>query len=132
MNIEQEEVTVNNPATGTTQVTQSTKEVASHADVTEAKAAKKNQIIWYIAGAINALLALRILFLLLGAREVGFATILYSITNPFTALFQGVFASPAVSGAYFDSAAVLAILIYSLLAWGLSALLDVVSRPAPQ
>ena len=131
MDSRQEEVIIEDPATVTTQVTQSTQQIASQGEVVEAKAAKKNQVIWYILGILNILLALRVVFLLLGARQVGFATTLYALTNPFVAPFKGIFASAALSGAYFDSAAVLAIVIYTLVAWGLSALIDVLHRPAP-
>lgn len=131
MDTQHEETIIENPAAGVTQVRQSTQEIASPVEVAEASTAKKNQVIWYIVGIINSLLLLRIVFLLLGARDTGFATILYALTDPFVALFKGIFASPALSGAYFDSAAVLAIVIYSLIAWGLSSLLNVAKRPAP-
>jgi hypothetical protein len=130
MDTRQEEVVVTDPVTGETQASQTIRHTASQGEVLEAKAQKKNQVLWYIAGIINILLALRLVFLLFGARQVGFASALYSITNPFVAPFKGIFASPSTSGSYFDSGAVLAIVIYALLAWGLSALIDVLGRPA--
>jgi len=131
MDTQQEETIIEDPSSGVTQVRQTTQEVASPHEVANAKTAKKNQVVWYIVGIIDAILLLRIIFLLLGAREVGFATILYAITDPFVTLFQGIFASPALSGAYFDSAAVLAIVIYTLIAWGIASLINVMNRPAP-
>lgn len=83
-------------------------------------------IVWFIFGLIEVLLILRIIFLLLGARANGFAAFLYTLTAPFVAPFRGIFPAPAAAGAYFDSAAVLALIIYALLAWGATTLVEVI------
>lgn len=126
-----EEVVTQDPSTGSAQASQTTQQVASNEDVEAARADKKDQIVWYILGIINVLLVLRIVFLLLGAKDVGFASLLYSVTQPFVSLFNGIFPTPAASGSYFDTAAVLAIVVISLLGWGISTLINVMSRPAP-
>jgi uncharacterized protein YggT (Ycf19 family) len=126
-----EEVVIQDPATGSSQVSQTTQQVASDAEMKAARADKKNQIVWYVLGLINILLLLRIVFLLLGAKDVGFASLLYVITEPFVSLFKGIFPAPTAGGAYFDTAAILAIVVLSLLAWGISALINVMNRPAP-
>jgi uncharacterized protein YggT (Ycf19 family) len=131
MDTVKEEVVVQDPETGTTQASQTTQQVASPEEVKVAKAEKKNQIVWYIIGVINALLVLRLLFLLFGAKNVGFASLLYSVTDPFVSLFKGIFAAPKFDGAYFDTAALLAIVVLSLVGWGIAALIDVMHRPAP-
>ncbi len=132
MDIQQKEVVTENQAAGITEVTQTSQQTASPIEVKTAKAEKKNQVVWYVIGVINALLVLRLLFLLLGARNVGFSSFLYSITNPFVNLFNGIFAVPKFEGgAYFDTAAVLAIIVLTLVGWGLSALIDVMHKPAP-
>lgn len=92
---------------------------------TEYQGQRTNQFIWYVAGVINALLALRIIFLALGARETGFTSFLYSLTAPLSAPFRGIFPAPIVEGAYFDTASLVAIIIYSLIAWGIQSLIDV-------
>jgi uncharacterized protein YggT (Ycf19 family) len=126
-----EEVVVQDPSTGATQATQTVQQVASPQEVKVAKAEKKNQVVWYIIGIINALLILRIVFLMLGAKNVGFASMLYSITNPFVSLFKGIFPAPVAGGSYFDTAAILAIVVLSLLGWGISALINLMHKPAP-
>jgi uncharacterized protein YggT (Ycf19 family) len=131
MDVQQREVILEDPANGVTEVSKSTQQVASSGEVAEARTNKKNQVIWYIVGIINALLVLRLIFLVLGARSVGFANVLYSITDPFVSLFKGVFPAPQVDGAYFDTAALLAIVIISLLGWGISSFINVANRPAP-
>lgn len=130
MDTQKEEVIVQDPSTGVTQATQSTSQTLSKNEAEEIKAIKKNQILWYIVGVINTLLALRIVFLLLSAREAGFTNVLYSLTNFLVIPFKGIFASPSASGSYFDSAAVLAIVIYTIIAWGLSALINVLTQPS--
>lgn len=131
MDTVKEEVVVQDPATGSTQVSETVQQVATPTEVKSAKADKKNQVIWYVVGVINAFLILRLAFLLLGAKNTGFASFLYSITDPFVNLFKGIFAAPKFDGSYFDTAAVLAIVIISLLGWGIAALIDVMHRPAP-
>lgn len=126
-----EEVIVEDPATGSSQVSQTTQQVASPTEVKVSRANKKDQVVWYIIGIINVLLVLRVVFLLLGARDAGFASFLYSLTAPFVSLFTGIFPAPTVDGAYFDTAAILAIVVFSLLGWGISKLIDVMHRPAP-
>jgi hypothetical protein len=126
-----EEVVEQDADTGSTQTTQTVQQVASHEEVKAAKADKKNQVVWYIVGIINVLLVMRLLFLLLGAKNTGFASFIYSVTNPFVNAFKGIFAAPSFEGSYFDTAALLAIVVISLLGWGVAALIDVMQRPAP-
>lgn len=85
---------------------------------------KLSQLIWFIFGLIELLLAIRILLLLLGARLVGFAGSIYDLSRVFVAPFQNIFPSPSVSGAYFDSAAILAMIVWGLVAWGITALIE--------
>jgi hypothetical protein len=131
MDTYRKEVVTQDPVAGVTEVQQTSQHIASPAEVAEARTEKKNQVVWYIVAFIDALLIMRMLFLLLGARSVGFANILYSVTAPFTALFKGIFPTPHVQGSYFDTAAVLAIVVVTLLGWALSSLINLVNRPAP-
>lgn len=113
-----------------TTVTEQVSTTTPHAVAKEAGANKANQIVWFIFGIINTLIGIRIVFLLLDAREVGFTSFHYSITNPFVAPFRGIFPAPSVDGSYFDTAAFVAAIIFTLLAWGITALIDVARRPA--
>ena len=128
----QEEIVRTSPVTGTT--TQVTRVTDSSVDpnlaTKEARVAKHNQVIWYIVGIINIILALRLVFSLLGARTTGFADFLYSVSDPLVAPFRGIFPAVQASGSYFDTAALVAIVVYTLIAWALAALLDLIERPA--
>ena len=131
MDTVKEEVVVNDPSTGSTQASQTVQHIASPEEMKSARADKKNQVVWYVVGIINTLLVLRIVFFLFGARDVGFASLLYSITGPFVSLFKGIFSSPAAGSSYFDTASLLAIVVLSLIGWGVSELINLIQRPAP-
>lgn len=82
------------------------------------------RVVWYIAGVIIALLAIRVILLMLGAnREAGFVDFIYAISGIFAAPFAGIFPAPTYGGQFFfDSASVVAIIVYALIAWGIAKL----------
>lgn len=82
-----------------------------------------HRVVWYIAGIIIALLALRFIMFLLGANNsAGFVQFIYSITWVFAAPFYGIFPQPAYGRFGLDSASLVAIVIYALIAWGIAQL----------
>jgi uncharacterized protein YggT (Ycf19 family) len=89
---------------------------------------KITQLVWYVTGLINVVLAIRIFFLLFDAQTSGFTGFLYNITAPFVSPFAGIFPAPGQGSTYFDTAALLAIIIYSLIAWGIVTLIRIVSN----
>lgn len=79
------------------------------------------RIIWYIAGFIMTFLVLRIVLLLLAANQGNFfVDLVYGIGGFFAAPFSGIFGSPTFGQSFFDSASLVAIVVYALLAWGLA------------
>lgn len=79
------------------------------------------RIIWYVAGFIMTFLALRIVLLLLAANQGNFfVDLVYGIGGFFAAPFAGIFGSPAYGEAFFDTASMVAIVVYALLAWGIA------------
>lgn len=89
-----------------------------------------SRIVWYIAGFIIALLAIRILLLILGAnRDSGFVDFIYALSGMFAAPFAGIFPAPTYGQFFFDTASVVAILVYALVAWGVGKLFTI-NRPA--
>jgi len=86
------------------------------------------QLVWFVVGFINVLLTLRIVFLLFSARSSGFTGFLYNITSPFTLPFVGIFPVPGQVDTFFDTAALVAIIIYSLIAWGIVTLINIISN----
>ncbi len=78
------------------------------------------QIVWYILGLLEALLAFRLILKLLAANSsAGFTSFIYGVTWPFTAPFLNVFRVTKVSGSVFEWTTVLAMLVYWLIAFAI-------------
>lgn len=78
------------------------------------------QIVWYVLGLLEALLAFRFALKLLGANpDAGFTYFIYSITHIFAAPFLSVFRRTQVGGSVFEWTTLLAIFVYWLLAYGI-------------
>jgi hypothetical protein len=89
------------------------------------------QVVYIIAGAIEIVLAFRFVLKLLGANaEAGFVSLVYNVSAPFMAPFNNVFDSAKASGAFFEWNAILAIIVYAVLAWGIAALINALAPHA--
>jgi hypothetical protein len=78
------------------------------------------QIVWYILGLLEALLAFRFILKLLGANPAaGFSSFVYNVSYPFAAPFLNVFGITKVEGSIFEWTTLLAMLVYGLVAWGI-------------
>jgi uncharacterized protein YggT (Ycf19 family) len=87
------------------------------------------QVVWYIAGILEALLAFRFALKLLGANSsAGFTSFIYQATYPFTAPFLNVFRVSRVEGSVFEWTTLLAMLVFWLVAQGVVRLL-VIGKP---
>ncbi len=51
-----------------------------------------------------------------------------NISNPFTAPFFGIFPTTGEPTGYFDTAALVAMIIYSLIAWGIATLVKIIGE----
>ena len=86
------------------------------------------RVVWFVFGAIEVFLALRFVLTLLGANaEAGFVQFIYSVSDVFMAPFNAIFSTGSVSGATLEWSVLVAIAVYALIAWGLVALIGVVS-----
>lgn len=75
------------------------------------------QIVWYILGLLEVLLAFRFVLKLLGANAAaGFTSFIYGITYPFAAPFLSVFKISKVEGSVFEWTTLLAMFVYWLIA----------------
>lgn len=78
------------------------------------------QIVWYILGILEVILAFRFVLKLFGANSTaGFTSFIYGITYPFAAPFLSVFKITDVNGSIFEWTTLLAMLVYWLIAWGI-------------
>lgn len=75
-------------------------------------------IIYYLTGALGILLLLRIILSLFGANpENQFAQVIYNLSAPFVAPFANLFSTPRLGASQLDVNALVALLVYALLAW---------------
>jgi hypothetical protein len=85
------------------------------------------RVIWFIAGVVITLLALRFIFVLFGANpNNGFVNFIYTVSHPFAAPFFGIFNYTQHYGtARFEGSTLIAIAVYALIAWGLARLVTI-------
>lgn len=78
------------------------------------------QIVWYILGAIEALLAIRFILKLLGANPAaGFTSFIYDVSYVFVAPFLNVFQVTQAQSSVLEWTTLLAMVVYYLIAWGI-------------
>jgi len=88
-----------------------------------------SQVIWYILGVIEILLAMRFVLKFIGANvTAGFTQFIYAISAPFAGSFMNVVNPSQIGQSVFDWSILLAMSIYALVAWGAIKLL-VMSKP---
>jgi hypothetical protein len=82
------------------------------------------QIVWYILGIIEVLLAFRFVLKLLGANSTaGFTSFVYGVTYIFATPFLNVFRVSRIEGSIFEWTTLLAMFVYLVLAYGIIKLL---------
>lgn len=81
------------------------------------------RVVYYIGGVIIAIIALRFIFQLLGAAEGNpFVDFIYGLSAMFVWPFDGIFGEPTYGFSHFDSAALVAMVIYGLVTVGIAKL----------
>jgi hypothetical protein len=86
---------------------------------------RATQIVWYLLGLIEVILAFRFFLRLFAANpSAGFSSFIYAISYPFAAPFISVFGLTKVEGSAFEWTTLLAMLVYGLIAWGIVKLLS--------
>ncbi len=91
---------------------------------------KATQLIWLLLGLLEAAIALRVIFKLLGVNEANsFATLLYSITGFFLAPFASLAKAPAAGGSVLEVSSIIAMIVYLLIGWALERIVYVLILP---
>jgi len=81
---------------------------------------KVTQLIWLFLGLLEAAIALRVVFKLIGVNaENAFASFLYSVTDIFVAPFASLTGAPAAGGMVLEISSVIAMIVYALVFWAL-------------
>ena len=81
------------------------------------------RIIYYILGVLEVLLAIRLMFKLLGANpSSSFVSYVYAISQGLLVPFNAIFRSAATQGiettAILEPGTIIAMVVYALIAWG--------------
>lgn len=111
-----------------TPATEQTKRVQTES-AADPKATMQN-IVWYIAGLVEILLAVRLVLKLLGANTASsFVSAIYSASGVLTAPFDSIFGvSRSTAGqtqSVFEPSILVAVVVYALVAWGIVKLITI-------
>jgi uncharacterized protein YggT (Ycf19 family) len=85
------------------------------------------QFVYWIFGLLEGLIAIRLILKALGANpSAGFSEFIYGITAPLVAPFVGLFTNPSYQGTVLELSSIVALIVYTLLAWVIAKLLWIV------
>jgi hypothetical protein len=78
------------------------------------------QVVWYILGLIEILLAFRFVLKFLAANpDAGFSSFIYAVTYVFAAPFLSVFRVTQIAGSVVEWTTILAMFVYWVVAYGI-------------
>ena len=81
---------------------------------------KATQLIWLLLGILEALLALRVIFKLIGVNPANtFATLLYKVTDIFVAPFASLTGAPSAGDMVLEISTIIAMIVYALIFWAI-------------
>ncbi len=87
-------------------------------------------IVGFVVGVADILIAARFLGKLLGASsQSAFVNFIYQVSSPLVAPFKGIFANAGSSSNSFETASLVAIVVYAVLGWGLVMLIRIITAP---
>jgi len=97
------------------------------------KSQTSEYLVYYILGAVEILLAFRLVLKLMGASiSSAFVSFIYGLTGLFIIPFEGIFQSSVSQGiettSVLEPATLVAMIVYALLAWGLVKLVRIFSK----
>jgi uncharacterized protein YggT (Ycf19 family) len=116
------------PATLVTPVT--TSSTSRTAIQTEGSSTNRTiQIIWWVVGFIDVLIAIRFLLKLFGANPAPFVRFMYDLTWPLVAPFHGIFNTAQEGRSILEPESLVAMAIYALIGWGIVSLIRLMRRP---
>lgn len=90
------------------------------------------QVIWYILGIIEVVLAFRVILKLLGANTYsGFTSFIYAVSNPLVLPFAGILGVTGISAMVLEWSTLIAMAVYAILAYGIVAFFQLVKPTNP-
>ena len=126
---ERQETTVQETEASADGNRQVVREQTTHSNTADTKTTTSN-VVYYVLGVIEVLLALRFIMKLLGANPgSGFVDFIYDFSGVFIAPFTGIFSRATTTGvettSIFEPETLIAGLVYWLIAWGIVKLMSV-------
>ncbi|MHB9111055.1 MAG: YggT family protein [Thermoleophilia bacterium] len=91
-----------------------------------------NGIIWLLLGVLEVIIGMRVVLKLLAANpDNGFANSIYRVARAFVWPFFGLVAEPtSTSGSVLEVGSIIAMVVYLLIAWGITRLVYLVMKPS--
>lgn len=90
---------------------------------------RREQIVYFIFGVIEALIIIRVILRLLAANpDAAFTSLIYTLTAPLIAPFEGVFPTPHSNGSVLELSSLLAVIVYALLAYLIVRMIEIFTR----
>jgi hypothetical protein len=91
------------------------------------------QVIWFILGVIEVVLAFRVILKMLGANAgSGFTDFIYAVSNPLALPFAGIVGITGGAVNYIEWSTLIAMAVYAIVAYGIVALLQFAKPTNPQ
>jgi predicted ATPase len=87
-------------------------------------------VVGFIVGVVDIFIVARFLGKLLGASaQSAFVNFIYQASSPLVAPFTGIFGNTGTRTNTFETASLVAIVVYAVIGWGLIALIRIVTAP---
>jgi hypothetical protein len=87
-------------------------------------------VVGFIVGVVDIFIAARFLGKLLGASsQSAFVNFIYQTSSPMVAPFKGIFGNSGSSTNSFETASLVAIVVYAVIGWGLVVLIRIITAP---
>lgn len=87
-------------------------------------------VVGFIVGVVDIFIAARFLGKLFGASsQSAFVNFIYQVSSPMVAPFKGIFGNGGSSTNSFETASLVAIVVYAVIGWGLVVLIRIVTAP---
>jgi len=87
-------------------------------------------VVGFVVGVVDIFIAARFLGKLLGASsQSAFVNFIYQVSSPMVAPFNGIFGNGGSSTNTFETASLVAIVVYAVIGWGLVVLIRIATAP---
>jgi hypothetical protein len=87
-------------------------------------------VVAFIVGVVDIFIAARFLGKLLGASaHSAFVSFIYQVSSPMVAPFTGIFGDTGSKTNTFETASLVAIVVYAVIGWGIIVLIRIVTAP---